>query len=367
MTEPRQSETDLRATDDFWRGKRCLITGADGFLAAHLAQRLIDCGSLVHGVVRNRRRTVSALDLFDLRPKVMLFYCDVRDYRGILDLIAGEKIDSVFHVAAASTVGVAARSPLATFESNIMGTVNVLEACRQSGVERVLIASSDKAYGDHRYDLPFRESHALRGLQIYDCSKSCTDLIGQTYYFQFHLPVRVTRCCNIYGPGDLNFSRLIPGTIARLLEGVPPMIHSGQAEVKRQYLFVADAVDAYLAIGRSISAPLDQAIPGAGDQAYSSCAYNIGSSPHNIRTAREVLSVIGEIMDVAVASVERSPRSVAYESPPNHQFLESDKIKGELGWQAKIELETGIRDTVAWYQTHRAALKPLYEAEILPR
>ncbi len=353
-----------QSDDSFWKGKRCLITGADGFLATHLADRLIRAGALVYGLARDRQRVVSALDLYGLRSNMTIMTCDVREYRSFLDIVAGESIDTVFHLAASSIVGVAARGPLPTLETNILGTVNVLEACRQQGVERILVASSDKAYGDHPDALPFREDHALKGLHIYDTSKSCVDLIAQTYYSQFQLPVRVPRCCNIYGPGDLNFSRLVPGTISRLMEGVQPVIRAGQGGVKRQYMFVKDAVDAYLTIGKSISESPDAANTEAREGAYAECAYNVGSSEACIRTTREMLHLIQDMMDTDVAAVER-PRPVHAEDQPNHQYVDSEKIRNDLGWVARTELEPGLQETIPWYKEHRSAIKPTYQAEIL--
>lgn len=353
-----------QSDDSFWKGKRCLITGADGFLATHLANSLIRAGALVCGLVRDRQRVVSSLDLYELRPKMTIMTCDVRDYRSFLDIVSGESIDTVFHLAASSIVGVAARGPLPTLETNILGTINVLEVCRQQGVKRILVASSDKAYGDHPNTLPFREGHALKGLHIYDTSKSCVDLIAQTYYSQFQLPVRVPRCCNIYGPGDLNFSRLVPGTISRLMEGIQPVIRAGQAGVKRQYMFVQDAVDAYLAIGKSISESPAASDGEAREVAYAECAYNVGSSKACIRTTQEMLHLMQGMMGTDAAAVER-PRPTHAEDQPNHQYVDSEKIKKELGWAAHTELESGLRETIAWYQTHRNSLKRTYQAEIL--
>ena len=293
-------DPDTQFVDEFWQGKRCLITGADGFLANHLAPMLINSGAMVYGTVRDRKRIISTLDLFDHRSQMTIFPCDVRDYRNLLDVITCEDIDTVFHLAAVSTTGVGGRSPIATLETNLMGTANVLEACRQSGVDRIVVASTDKAYGDHRNDLPLKETHSLRGLHMYDCSKSCTDLVAQTYYFQFQQPVRITRCSNLYGPGDLNFSRLIPGTIARILENVPPMIHPSQAEAQREYLFVDDAAHAYLSIAKSISDEHPSSIPGTGEEAYSRCAYNVGSGSRNVKTTRALANLIGDLMETNV-------------------------------------------------------------------
>ena len=359
-------DPDLKSIDEFWQGKRCLITGADGFLANHLANILIRYGAMVYGINRNRKRILSTLDRLDHRDHMTIFPCDVRDYRSVLDVITCEKIDTVFHLAAVSTTGVGGRSPLATLETNVMGTGNVLEACRQSGVQRIVVASTDKAYGDHRSDMPFTEMHSLRGLRMYDCSKSCTDLIAQTYYFQFQLPIRITRCSNIYGPGDLNFSRLIPGTIARILENIPPMVHPSQAEAQREYLFIDDAVEAYLAIAKSISNEPENHIPSTGEDAYSHCAFNVGSGSQNVKTTQELSDLIAESMGAHV-NQEKHPFQLETSSGlPDHQFVDSAKIQSDLNWAARYDLKDGLRKTVSWYRENQEALKPIYLSEITP-
>jgi CDP-glucose 4,6-dehydratase len=339
-----------------WAGKRCLITGADGFLAVHLAARLIGADAVVLGTVRNRARAVSRLDLFDVRRRMTVVHCDLRDFRAMLDIIGGEEIDTVFHVGASAIVGTAARSPLEAWETNVLGTCNVLDACRLSpSVRRIVVASSDKAYGDHSAELPYKEPHSLRGLRIYECSKSCTDLIAQTYHHQFRLPLRITRCCNIYGPGDLNFSRLIPGTVARLMEDKPPVIRPGQGDVRREYVYIQDAVDAYLQIAASIP-PMDTMSAAVDGH---DCAYNVGSGEQHIKSVREMLALIGDAMDKPTAPVERTQRGSAYGELPD-QFLDCTKIRERLRWTARTTLAAGIRSTVRWYLDHRHALGPLY-------
>lgn len=359
-------DPDLKSIDEFWQGKRCLITGADGFLANHLANILIRYGAMVYGINRNRKRILSTLDRLDHRDHMTIFPCDVRDYKSVLDVITCENIDTVFHLAAVSTTGVGGRSPLATLETNVMGTGNVLEACRQSGVQRIVVASTDKAYGDHRSDMPFTEMHSLRGLRMYDCSKSCTDLIAQTYYFQFQLPIRITRCSNIYGPGDLNFSRLIPGTIARILENIPPMVHPSQAEAQREYLFIDDAVEAYLAIAKSISNEPENHIPSTGEDAYSHCAFNVGSGSQNVKTTQELSDLIAESMGAHVNQEKHPFQLEASSGLPDHQFVDSAKIQCDLNWAARYDLTDGLRKTVSWYRENQEALKPIYLSEITP-
>jgi CDP-glucose 4,6-dehydratase len=304
-----------------------------------------------------------------------IIICDLRDFRGLFETIAGEDIDTVFHVGASAIVGTAARTPLDTWETNVMGTANILEACRLTRrVKRIVVASSDKAYGDHREHLPYQECYALRGLQIYECSKSCTDLIAQTYFHQFHLPLRVTRCCNIYGPGDLNFSRLVPGAIARLLEpNEKPVIRPGQGDVKREYLHVDDAVDAYLQIARSIR-EFDEGDQHGGEEMRHEgkerqgfrCAYNIGAGDRNVKTVREMMQIITELMQRPCEWEELCRTPSGYGELP-HQYLDSTKIAKELGWAPKRELRQGLLETVRWYTNNKDRLRPLYLPEIRAR
>lgn len=278
--------------------------------------------------------------------------------------MSAERIDTVFHLAATSIVTVASRTPLATLESNILGTANVLEACRQADVQRVIVAASDKAYGDHRSNLPYKETHALRGLHVYDCSKSCADLITQTYFFQFGLPARVTRLCNIYGPGDLNFSRLIPGSITRLLEDKAPIVHEGQEDKKREYIYVTDAAEAYMTIAKSIDLSHGQSIPSTGEEAYSYCAYNVGSGEGNIKTTSELIKMLQEFMRTQLEPrrIPRTGKGMTYLELPD-QFLDSSKLK-EIGWQPRVQLENGLLHTISWYTAYQETLRPLFEAEI---
>lgn len=217
---------------NFWYGKHVLITGGDGFIASNQAANLMQCNANVVVVKRHVRTksTLSLLGLGDDAPDIEL--SDLSDFPSVQRLCNRHQIDTIFHIAASAIVSDASRAPIFTFENNIVPTLNLLETARINGIPRVVVASSDKSYGDHANAndperIPYRENYALRGLDVYSASKACADMMCHTYAFQFQLPVIVVRSCNIYGPGDLNFTRLIPKTIMRLLRDRQPVINEG--------------------------------------------------------------------------------------------------------------------------------------------
>ncbi len=245
---------------------RALVTGARGFAASWLAKALLEEGAEVTSIDRDGA-SPSGLELQGIAGDVNDVVADLRDYDAVLDLLRADRIDSVFHLAAQPIVGDANASPLPTFETNIGGTWVLLEACREAGVERVVVASSDKAYGPHD-QLPYTEDAALQPIFPYDVSKAATDLIARSYWHTFGLPVAVTRFANLYGGGERNFSRIIPETVTAVLDGRRPVIRS-DGSPERDFLYVEDAAGAYLAIaealqtaGRSAARPSTPA--GAG-------------------------------------------------------------------------------------------------------
>jgi CDP-glucose 4,6-dehydratase len=244
------------------------------------------------------------------------------------------EIDTVFHLAAQTIVGTANRSPLATWEANVRGTYSLLEACRSLGtVERVVVASSDKAYGDHD-ELPYREDFALQPRYPYDVSKACTDLIARSYSNTYGLPVAVTRLANLYGPGDLNWSRIIPDSARSLARGERPVIRS-DGTPERDYLYVEDAVEAYLAIGESLARP---ELRGR--------AWNAGwGKPIPvIEVVRTLISVSGSELEPDVQG-EGTPHGEI-----DRQYLDSTAIREELGWEPQWDLERGLATTWEWYR-----------------
>lgn len=235
----------------FWRDRPTLVTGATGLLGSWLVRRLVEFGADVVCLVRDWVPQ-SELVRSDVLARTKVVRGDVRN-QSTLERVLGEfEIDTVFHLAAQTIVGTANRNPVSTFETNIGGTWSLLEACRRSPlVKQILLASSDKAYGHHDL-LPYDETAALQGRHPYDVSKSCADLLGQCYAKSFGLPVAITRCGNFYGGGDLNWNRLVPGTVRSVLRGERPVIRSDGSFV-RDYFYVEDGVGAYLLLAEQLA------------------------------------------------------------------------------------------------------------------
>ncbi len=323
---------------------RALVTGGHGFVASHLARALLERGDAVRVLDRPAPREadvggerLSGLDLLGIRDEVELAEGDLRDAEAVGAAVAG--CGAVFHLAAQTIVGVARTSPLETFEVNVRGAWNVFEACREHGVARVVFASSDKAYGASP-ELPYREGFPLRAAFPYDVSKAAADLIARSYAHAYGLPLAVTRFANVYGGGDLNFSRLIPETVVAVLDGRRPAIRS-DGSPERDFLHVDDAVAAYLAL----AAALDGG-DGAGGEAFNAG----GERPHSVR---EVVELIAE---VAGAGVDPDFRGTGNpEGEIDRQFVDSTKLRELTGWRPRVELRDGLRRTLEWYREHPEA------------
>jgi CDP-glucose 4,6-dehydratase len=317
----------------FWRGRSVLVTGAGGFLASWLCRALVDAGADVIGIVRDSTGE-RLLERHGVRQRMTVVHGSIVDYPLVERVLNEYEADAVFHVAAQAIVGAANRSPLSTFESNIKGTWNVLEACRVSrATARLVVASSDKAYGDQAV-LPYREDTALHGRYPYDASKVCTDVLARCYATTYDLPIAVTRCANIFGGGDLNWSRLIPGTIRAVLAGEAPVIRS-DGTPERDYLYIDDAVDAYLTLGARLGEP---EVRGR--------AFNFGSGQPT-----SVLQLVGQILGAAGSSLE--PRILGQAAGEiDRQFLDSSLARATLGWEPWVSLADGLRRTIAWYRTY---------------
>jgi CDP-glucose 4,6-dehydratase len=255
---------------------------------------------------------------------------------GLVARAIGEyEVDSVFHLAAQTIVGTATRSPLSTFETNIRGTYLLLEACRAAEVQRVVVASSDKAYG-HHVDLPYREDHALRAAYPYDVSKAATDMLARSYWHSFELPVAVTRFANLYGGGDINGSRLIPEAVSAALAGRPPVIRS-DGSPERDFLYVEDAVRAYLAIWSALGRG-----DGRGD------AFNAGGGrPHRVG---DVVALICRLVGSQVEPDIRGAGTPAGEI--DRQYVDYSKLQALAGWEPEVDLEEGLRRTIEWHRAH---------------
>jgi CDP-glucose 4,6-dehydratase len=318
----------------FWRDRPTFVTGATGLVGAWLVKRLVAEGADVTCLVRDwvPRSELAATGLLE---RVNVVRGDVRD-QVLLERAIGEyETDTVIHLAAQTIVGIANRNPVSTFETNVAGTWALLEACRRSPrVKQVVLASSDKAYGDHE-KLPYGEDAPLQGTHPYDVSKSCADLIGQSYARSFGLPVVITRCGNFYGGGDLNWNRIIPGTIRSVLRGERPVIRSDGTYV-RDYFYVEDGAAAYMLLAEKLAA--NPALRGE--------AFNFSNELQV--TVRELVdrilrqmgsSLVPEVLNEAQREIK-------------HQYLSAEKARRVLGWKPLFTLEQGLERTLAWYRTH---------------
>jgi CDP-glucose 4,6-dehydratase len=313
---------------------RALVTGGRGFAASWLARTLLESGAEVSSLDRGLG-SPTGLELQGIADDVNDVVADLRDLNAVIDLLTENRVESVFHLAAQAIVVDANVSPIPTFEINIEGTWVVLEACRRAGVELVVVASSDKAYGPHE-KLPYTEESALQPVFPYDVSKAATDLIARSYWHGYGLPVAVTRFANLYGGGDRNFSRLIPETVTAVLDGRPPVIRS-DGSPERDFLYVEDAASAYLAAAEALSRGR------AGGE-----AFNAGWG--RPRPVREVVDLIRELGPTHVEPEYRGRGTPSGEI--DRQYLDSTKIRRETGWAPRVDLREGIQRTIDWYAAH---------------
>lgn len=366
----------MQQQSSWWFGKRVLVTGGDGFVASHLVSELQRRGAVVVVTVRHQR-PVRTLDLIRTPadaslPSPDIEHCDLLHFDTLRRVCDRHQIDTIFHLAASAIVSDAANSPVSTIENNVMGTLNILDVARMNKIPRVLVVSSDKSYGDHAGDpregLPYREDYALRGLDVYSASKVCADMLAQTYAYQFKVPVLVARACNIYGPGDLNFSRLIPKTIMCLLVGQPPIINLGNERVLREFMYISDIVAAYLLLMERVSnyyGTENVNMPVAGRETYGWAAFSVGNYvAEDLRdlarceSIRSVISIIDLLRQKVrdVAPVTRAKPANFIEIPD--QFLDSAKIRA-LGFRPRVPFEEGMDRSIAWYRSNESYLRPL--------
>jgi len=319
-------------THEVWRRRRVFVTGCTGFLGAWLTDWLIRQNADVVGLVRDWVPQ-SNFYRMGLADRTVTVRGSIEDY-GLVERILNEyEVEVVFHLAAQTLVGIANENPLSTFSANITGTWNVLEAARRSSrIKAVIIASSDKAYGTAPH-LPYQEETPLVGRHPYDVSKSCADLIAQAYWHSYKVPAAVTRCGNFYGGGDLNFNRLVPGTIRSLLDGQRPIIRS-DGTLRRDYVYVKDAVLAYTFLAEKVLADV-----GLGQ------AYNFSNECPV--TVLELTALISRLM--GRTDLEPVILNVATNEIP-HQYLSSEKARRELGWKPAYTLEQGLQETIKAYQ-----------------
>ena len=317
----------------FWKNRKVFVSGASGLLGSALVETLIARNAEVTCLVRDWVHGSKLLES-DYFSRCNTVRGELSDFELLLRAVNEYEIDSVFHLGAQTIVGTAARSPLSTFESNIKGTWNLLEACRQcSGkVERVVVASSDKAYGSSD-TLPYTEDTPLAGRFPYDVSKSCTDLIALSYFHTYRLPLAITRCGNLFGAGDLNFNRLVPGTIRSALQDEAPVIRS-DGQFVRDYFYVDDAVDACLRLAERLP---DDRVAGQ--------AFNFGTeTPVSvIDLVRRLLALMGKsgLEPIVLNQASHEIRE---------QFLDCSRARAVLGWKPAHSLDEALEKTIAWYQ-----------------
>lgn len=319
----------------FWRERRTLVTGATGLVGSALVKDLLAQGAIVTALVRDWDPH-SELIRSGLIKKVHVVQGALEDYATLERAISEHDIDTVFHLGAQALVQVAYRSPLLTFEANIRGTYNLLEACRvhEKLVKRVVIASSDKAYGDVDV-LPYVETMPPMGRFPYDVSKSCTDLLARSYSETYKTPVTIARCGNIYGPGDLNWSRIIPGTIRSFLENEAPIVRS-DGKFTRDYLYIDDITQAYMLLAESLEKP------GVRGE-----AFNFG--PGQPYSVLEVIDALADTMD----RHDLKPKILSQaQAEIRDQHLDSKKVTSLLGWKPKFSLPQGLKQTVPWYRSY---------------
>lgn len=321
----------------FFKNRKVLVTGCTGFLGWWLTSELVARGADVVGLIRDYVPK-SPFFLEGVDRRISAVRGSVEDYDSVERAINEYEVDTVFHLAAQAIVGVANRNPMSTFEANVKGTWVVLEACRRNPkVSRVIVASSDKAYGDHER-LPYEEDFALQGRHPYDVSKSCADLIAISYHHTYGTPVCITRCGNLFGPGDMNFNRIVPGTMQSVFHNERPVIRSDGSPM-RDYVYVDDIVSAYLLLAEHMD---DKSIHG---QAFN---FGTGEPVSVLDLTRLILKAAGredltpDVQNTAKAEIQ-------------NQYLSSRLANEQLGWRPGAPLRERLAQTWAWYREYLKA------------
>lgn len=320
-------------SETFWLDRPVFVTGATGLLGSWLTSALVALGANVTVLVRD---WVPESELFQngTFAKVTVIRGDLTDLELLERVINEYEITTIFHLAAQTIVGTANRGPISTFESNIRGTWCLLEAARRSPlVKQIVVASSDKAYGSHD-TLPYTEDAPLKGMHPYDVSKSCADLIAQSYAHSYGSPLCVTRCGNLFGGGDLNWNRLIPGTIRSVIRGESPVIRSDGTYV-RDYFYVEDAARAYIKLAQMMAT--DDSIVGEAFNFSNEIQLNV------LELTKKILSLMRR-EDLAPTILNQTNNEI------RHQYLSAEKARSMLGWQPDFSLEDGLRRTIEWYE-----------------
>jgi CDP-glucose 4,6-dehydratase len=325
---------EMNSNTTYWQGKRVFVTGATGIVGSWVVKELVGLGAYVVALVLDsdphsevyRSGTINRAHVVN---------GTLKDFHTLERAIVAHEVDTVVHLGAQAIVSVAQRSPLQTFDVNVRGTWNLLEACRlhMDLVKRVVIASSDKAYGEHA-ELPYTENMPLEGHHPYEVSKSCADLIAKSYFYAYELPVAIARCGNIYGGGDLNWSRIVPGTIRSLFRGEPPVLRS-DGQFIRDYVYVKDVSCAYLLLAEHLNS-----VEVQGE------AFNFSNG-----SRVPVIEIVDKIQELMKCGHIRPKVLNQTKGEIRNQYLSSEKAKRVLGWKASYSLEEGLKETVDWYLT----------------
>ncbi len=318
----------------FWRNRNVFVTGSTGFLGSWVVQGLKERGATVIGLERDSQ--TAPIVHGGARPHFIV-RGSIEDFDSMLRAVNEYEVDTVLHLAAQAIVGVANRNPMSTFEANIRGTWTVLEACRLSPkVRRIVIASSDKAYGTS-LQMPYVETLPLQGRDPYSASKSCTDLVAQCYHGTYGTPVCITRCANFFGGGDLNFSRIVPGTIRSVLQGERPLLRSDGTMI-RDYIYVRDVVEGYLHLAERME---DPAVCGQ--------AYNFSiERPMSVLAITNLILSLMKRPDLTPVILGEATSEIPV------QYLSAAKAREDIGWKPARTLEDALLETIEWYRRHFA-------------
>jgi CDP-glucose 4,6-dehydratase len=319
-----------------------LVTGARGFVGGWLAKALLERGEKV--ISFDRRRTTekpSAIGMLGIEEDLVQVEANLCDGAEVERVLREHEVDTVFHLAAETIVSTVHASPVQGFESNVQGTWTLLQACLERGIERVVFASSDKAYGAHA-TLPYKESFSLQPTAPYEASKAAADLIARSYWHSYGLPVAVTRFANIYGGGDLNFSRLIPEAVSAALSGRAPVLRS-DGSPERDFLYVEDAAAAYLVIADALER---DDVRGEAFNAGSGRSFAVG----------EVVAMIARLAGTGVEPDVRGTGNP--EGEIDRQYVDATKLRERLGWEPAVGLEEGLTHTLDWYREHPESWAP---------
>jgi len=327
--------SETKADSNFWHNKNVLITGGAGFIGSSLSRMLCDMGAAVT-ILSEKNGSESALfHQFDLGKRTELVEGDIRNWQFVRDLAAAGSFDMLFHLAAQSQVTVAQEDPRGTFEVNIAGTWNLFEAFHQTSPTTSIVLASTVGVTGETTDETFDESAPLAGVYPYEVSKACAELISKSYCRTYDMPVGTLRFSNLYGPGDMNFRRIIPGTVRNVLKNTKPQIR-GNGQSVRDYLYIQDAVEALLLLGQFLQS---SDVAGQVFQVSSMSYVSILDLVKIILSLMQQSQLGYEIVHNGVAEISQIKPS-------------SEKIRNQLGWHPRFTLEQGLKETIDWYQKY---------------